>query len=268
MKKNIRIYTLLISIVVFSCKENPRQIPPDREKTITTEIEVPKVKSEELITDFMTWWTYFSNNITLSSDFIGLNEKSQIIDKKIFLEQLVTSKYIPIKLESVNDFERYKLYKLGDSADKSIKSTIGSEARTHLFYYNMIGKPFPKFDIKDLKGNHLTNESTLGKIIVFKTWFINCVACVAEFPELNELVDRYENDDDILFVSLALDSKVELEPFLEKKPFNYRVVADQEDLIKNRLKLSIYPTHIIVDEAGTIKKVVNKASEMISFLNI
>lgn len=41
---------------------------------------------------------------------------------------------------------------------------------------------------------------------------------------------------------------------------------DQEDFISKTLNLRIYPTHIIVDQSGIIRKVSNKASDMISFV--
>jgi peroxiredoxin len=95
---------------------------------------------------------------------------------------------------------------------------------------------------------------------------VNCGACVAEFPELNELVEKYEQRDDIIFVSLALDTDSKLEKFLQKKNFEYEVVPNQNDFIYNTLDLQIFPTHLIVDKNGTVRKVANKASEMIAFL--
>ena len=118
---------------------------------------------------------------------------------------------------------------------------------------------FFKYILKD----YITGS---GNFIVFKTWFINCQACVAEFPELNGLVKKHKTRDDIIFISLALDSKLKLEKFLQKKHFEYGVVSEQRDYIAKTLNLQIYPTHIIVDKDGIIQKVANKASEIISFL--
>ena len=261
MKKHQIITILVLSIFVFSCKEKS-------EKTeLSEQVENldPKINLTELETDFMKWWTYHSNNISLSSNFTGLNEKSDTIEKKQFLEKLITSNYIPVRLNSNEGFETYKLFKLDSSANESIGSTIKSESLTNLKHYKMEGLPFPEFDFTDLNGNLYTNESTKGKTIILKTWFIKCKACVAEFPELNEFVERYKQNNDIIFVSLALDSQSELESFLQKNDFEYKVVSNQKNFIEEKLNLQIYPTHIIVDYNGKIQKVVNKASEMISF---
>lgn len=262
MKRYLIIITLLFSIFLFSCKEKSKK------QQITQKIEKlePKVNLNELETDFMKWWTYYSYNISLSTNFIGLNKKSDTIDKMHFLEELSSGNFIPLKLKSIDIINRYKLYKLDSIGKKNIGSTIKNVSLTSLKHYKMEGSRFPKFDFTDLNGNNYTTESTKGKIIIIKTWYVNCKACVAEFPELNKFVEKYKNNKDVIFISLALDSKSELEEFLKKKMFKYEVVPNQREFIDEKLNLRIYPTHIILDKNGTILKVVNKASEMISFM--
>jgi peroxiredoxin len=260
----ILISFVIFSILLFSCKEKEKT----EKKSISEKVEnlEPKIEFNEIDSDFIKWWTYHSHNISLSSNFTGLNEKSDTIDKKQFLEKLTTGNYIPLKIKSDDKVEIYKLFKLDSNADKSIGSTIKNESLTNLKHFNMEGLPLPEFNFTDLNGNKYTNENTKGKTIILKTWFINCKACVAEFPELNELVENYKQRNDMIFLSLAQDSKAELENFLQKKDFEYQVVPNQKEFIDKKLNLQMYPTHIIVDKNGTIIIVVNKASEMISFL--
>ncbi len=259
MKKYLIIIILHFSIFSLSCKEKQQ---------ITEKVEKlePNVNFNDLKTDFQKWWTYHSYNISLSSNFIGLNEKFDTIDKKYFLEELTSGNFIPLKLKSKGGINQYKLYTLDSLSKESIRSAIRNNSLTNLKHYKMEGMNFPEFDFTDLIGKHYTNESTKGKTLVIKTWFINCQACVAEFPELNELVKNYKDSKDIIFVSLALDSKDELEKFLKKKIFKYEVVPNQRKFIAEKLNLQAYPTHILLNKNGTILKVVNRASEMISFL--
>lgn len=262
MKRLQIIIILFLSILIFSCKEESKE----NQLSEKDENLEPQVNTKELESDFIKWWTYYSNNINLSSKFVGLNEESEEIDKKQFLYQLSSGNFIPLTLEPKDGINLYKLHKLDSLANKGIASTIKSESFTELKHFNMEGTDFPKFDFIDLNDNHYTNENTKGKIIVFKTWFINCQACIAEFPELNELVEKYKNRNDIIFVSIAIDSKLKLEEFLQKKHFEYAVVSNQREYIEQTLNLQNYPTHIIVDNSGKIQKVANKATEIISFL--
>ncbi|PHN05368.1 TlpA family protein disulfide reductase [Flavilitoribacter nigricans] len=262
MNRTILIVALILSAFAFSCKDQPEK------QTTAEKVErfEPAVDPNDLGTEFMEWWTYHSSNIALSQDFIGLNATSDTIGKKLFLEQLSSGDFIPLRLASNSAEETYKLVQLPPSTEESIRSTIKNESLHKLKLFELEGQPFPQFDLTDLKGNHYTSENTRGKTVVFKTWFIHCKACVAEFPELNELVADYGQQDNVIFVSLALDDQDDLKKFLQKREFDYGVVPDQESLIVGDLGLQSYPTHIVVDENGIITKVVNKASEMIAFL--
>lgn len=244
------IITLFLSI---SCSEKKESIPPDTN---------PKT----LETDFREWWDYHSKNIILSSDFIPVNENSKPISKDEFLKNLTSGEYIPLKLISNDSLTRYKLFKLNKDADKGIRGTVKNVSKRAYQYFKMEGTEFPEFSFTDLNGNTYTNENTKGKIIILKCWFISCKPCIAEFPKLNRLVKRFQNSKDILFISLAFDSKEKLETFLEQNPFEYAVIPDQKDFMETGLKINTYPTHFIIDENGVIQKVVTKADEMISVL--
>lgn len=251
------IIVALVLIFAFACKEKADK---------KTEAFEPDVNFNVVKPDFKKWWSYHYYNVSLSAEFTGITEQSDTVTKKQFLDALISGKYIPLKLKAQGGGETYKLSKLDPSADESIGSTIKDEALVVLKHFEMEGKPFPQFDVTDLNNNQYTSENTKGKILVVKTWFIGCTACVAEFPELNELVEKNKSRTDMVFVSLATDAKPELEKFLGKKAFEYEVVPGQKEFILKTLSLDAYPTHIVVDKNGTILKVVNKASEMIAFL--
>ena len=76
-------------------------------------------------------------------------------------------------------------------------------------------------------------------------------------PALNKLVNQYKDRKDILFVSIAFDSKEALSVFLKKKTFIYAVVPDQKAYMDDVLKINMYPTHFIVNKKGIIVKAVN-----------
>jgi len=249
-------------LIAFSCKEKiaKKSLNKNIEK-ITTEINFDK-----LVSNYSQWWTYYNYNIDLESEFTGFDENEKVVSKKDFLEILLSGHYIPLKLDSEKSQNEYQLYKIDESVYKDISNTIKSVAKTNLRYFNMEGKQFQPFDFVDINGINYSSKNTAGKTVIIKTWFINCQACVAEFNELNELVDKYKDDKSIVFISLALDSKTKLKKFLKKRNFKYAVVAGQEDYIYNKLDFQIFPTHIIIDKEGYILKVVNNATKMISFL--
>lgn len=256
-------FTLLILIFVFaSCKE---QIKSKTEDTAVN-LQQPNVDFNSLKVDFDKWWTYHNDNISLSSEFIALNNKSERISKNDFLEKLTTGDYIPLKIVAPDTLLKYKLFKLDSSAQKSIRSTIKSTSAVTYKYFKLEGTNFPEFSFTDLNGKKYNNKNTAGKTLILKCWFINCKPCIAEFPELNQLVEEHDNNKDILFVSLAMDSKADLDKFFIKKTFKYETIPNQKEFMGKTLNVQQYPTHLIIDKNGIIEKVVSKSSDLISYL--
>lgn len=253
---------LAIILCFTSCMENKKP----QTKDTRVNLHKPNVDFNSLQIDFRKWWTYHYNNISLSSEFIALNDRSEIISKKFFLEKLLTGDYIPLKLETSHSVEKLKLFKLDSSADQSIRTTIKSTSTVIYEYFKKEGSNFPEFNFKDLNGKEYKNENTFGKTLIIKCWFINCKPCIAEFPELNELVERHNDREDILFISLAIDSKADLEKFLNRKTFKYETIPNQEEFMNITLDVKQYPTHIVVNKNGIVEKVVSKSSELISYL--
>jgi peroxiredoxin len=218
-----------------------------------------------LTKDFTTWYNYTYYNVRLSEDFIALDMDSIKIDKATFLDKLMTENVVAFKTKILRGQSVYQLFKL-NSNDESIKATNKEMASTEIAHLKMEGIDIPEFNFTDLNGKIYNKSSTKGKIVILKCWFIHCVACVTEFPELNKLVDGNQNRNDILFISLALDSKKDLKTFFETKEFKYATVPGMRDYITNKLKVTAYPTHILIDRNGKIRKVVNRIDDLVPFL--
>jgi peroxiredoxin len=253
MKKYFFQLCIALILTLVSCSGKPDYGPPT-------------VDLNNIEKDFMGWWSYHNKNIVLSSNFIGLDISSNVLCKEDFLKSLISGDFIPLKLRSKEGRTCYKLFKLDQTADKQISGAIKQASTVCYKYFKMEGKDFPKFNFKDLNGVEYSNENTRGKVVVLKCWYTSCVACVAEIPKLNELVDQFQNRKDVVFISLAFNQKGELIQFLSEKPFRYSVVADQKSFMVNELDIKSYPTHIVIGKDGVIQKVVNKADEMIAAL--
>ncbi|MEY8869641.1 TlpA family protein disulfide reductase [Meridianimaribacter flavus] len=262
----MKIKLICIFVLIFlckSCKNKSEKNNDEENKVVDTETVV---NFNEIISDYNTWWSYHYHKINLSSDFIPVDSNSKIIDKSSFLENLTSGNYITIELKTNDSIPKYKLFELPKDIPDPIKTTIKSTSAVTYNYHQMEGLNFPEFNFSDINGNEYKNEQLKGKITVLKTWFIACVPCVKEFPELNNLVDKYSNNENVQFISLATDTKQPLNSFLEKKEFKYTVVPNQKEFIEQKIKSKIYPTHIIVDDKGVIIKVMNRASHMIAYL--
>jgi peroxiredoxin len=242
-------YSLFLVVIFTSCNGQAKLGKPDINPT-----EVQK--------SYLDWRNYQKENIMLSRDFVALDSNSKEITKETFLKVLSEGNYIPIRLESDKDVFYYKLFKIETTSDTSIKASISEVAFNEIQNYKKEGEPFPEFSFKDLNDNLITNENLKGKIVVVKCWYIHCAACVKEFPEVNQLVEKYKNRKDIVFISLAEDSPEQLRPFLVRKPLSYSVVPNMKTYMNLTLQLNAFPTHFIINKEGLIVKVLSDSKSL------
>ncbi len=253
---------LILSLFFINCKEENKKTSQISKKG---KLEIKPISKnsnyENISTSFITWWTYYNNEIDLSTNFLAYDYNSNKISKKEFLNLLTEGKFIPVKLENKNNFS-YKLLKCDNI---EILKTINQESQKELEYFNREGELFPEFNFITLKNKNISSKSLKGNKTIIKTWFINCAACVKEFPELNSLVENSKSKN-YTFISFAFDEAEKLQSFLKTKPLNYNNISVDKKFIEDKLKLNQYPTHIVIDENGKIEKIFNNSTRLISYL--
>lgn len=221
----------------------------------------PVMPPENILNGINSLWDYHNKYLKLSEEYISLDTNLKPIAKKDFLNQVITGKYLPLRLIS-DDTAYYQLYSIGKPKDDNIPTllyTIGTFAyKNYLLEQQML----PSFNFTDLEGNKYTAENTIGKIVVFKCWFIHCKTCIEEMPLLNKMKENYKQRNDIIFASLAMDKTDDLKKFLATKRFNWATIPDQKDYLRKTLDIIAFPTYIIVNKKGVISKVVQGYSEL------
>ncbi len=135
-----------------------------------------------------------------------------------------------------------------------------------------VGSSAPPFSVTDVDGNKYSLSELEGKVIVLNFWFIGCPPCIREIPELNNLVQKYEQEE-VIFLALARDSKSKLKKFLDTKTFEYNIVP-RSGWMTNVFNTHGFPTNIIIDtksqivfhEAAYDPERVNQMDEIIASL--
>lgn len=113
-----------------------------------------------------------------------------------------------------------------------------------------VGTKFPieKYvndDSKNFKSDYLEGKPTL-----INFWFTRCPPCIEELPILNKLKEKY--GDKVNFVSITFDSQKAVDKFLKKHEFKFKHILNSKKQI-SELKISGYPTSLILDKNGIIK---------------
>jgi thiol-disulfide isomerase/thioredoxin len=111
-----------------------------------------------------------------------------------------------------------------------------------------VGKKFPEFKMTDINGKKWSSKELKDKIVVMNFWFVECPPCIAEMPSLNKLVEKYRNNDKVIFLSVANTDKEKLKKFLSKKEFKYHHIAREQS--KDYLSdwgINGYPQNMVVN---------------------
>ena len=113
----------------------------------------------------------------------------------------------------------------------------------------------PAFSLTSLEGEKFELAALRGKVVVLNFWFTGCAPCVAEFNQLNGLVDKFKKKG-VVFIAPTLDNVTTLKPFLKEHRFKYHVVPSAGGLIISTYSDGsgdvVFPTHIVIDKEGKI----------------
>lgn len=204
--------------------------------------------------------------INLDLDYQYFDEKYDSISKVIFLDSLLTGSYLPLLGKGNSKNDNIVLYKFSAEKNEEISNVIKSIAYYAKSNFIKEGKTVPQFAGYSLDSIYVDLNEKKDRYLVLKCWFINCTQCIAEFPVLNELVKKYKSNKNLEFISLAFESPKELRIFLNKNNLLYQVLPNMKMFLTDNLKISVYPSHLIIRN-GIIIKVFSTAQGVANFLS-
>lgn len=116
------------------------------------------------------------------------------------------------------------------------------------------------FAARAMDGSTVDTTALRGKIVVLNLWFVDCPNCVDEIKLLNDLVDEYKANTDVVFLAPAASPRADLDKFLVKYPFKYHIIPNASLLIlskfgtpnKNGEIMMTFPMHYVLDREGKV----------------
>jgi peroxiredoxin len=206
-------------------------------------------------------WIVDNQNEEYDPDILFVDANWHIISQKESNVFRSSGDYGIVLLTGKNNKHATKLKLLSKKEKEGIPKDLLNAAiirskESVLFKY--FNTECPDFSFTDLKGNVITKASLKGKIAVLNFWFLNCKGCRYEIPDLNDLVDQYKGNEDVVFVAPSTDSQEKLISYFHKQEFKYTknkfnyIVAtiNYFKTIDSGPLFSAYPTHIIVNKEG------------------
>ena len=112
----------------------------------------------------------------------------------------------------------------------------------------------PDFTLRDRRGKAVKLSRYRGKVVVLNFWTITCGPCVEEMPTLEELQQIVEKEDDIVLLTVTVDSDWNAVRRLFPRGTKMPILFDPErSVVKDKYGTELFPETWIIDREGVIR---------------
>ena len=117
----------------------------------------------------------------------------------------------------------------------------------------------PDFSLKNLLGETITLSQLKNKVVVLDFWATWCGPCKASFPIMQQLVNKYKDDKEVVF--LFIDTWEGAEPqknqeavtkYITDNKYSFNVLFDVKNKTAKDYKVDGIPKKIILDKNGNL----------------
>ncbi|WP_396170835.1 peroxiredoxin family protein [Flavobacterium sp.] len=119
------------------------------------------------------------------------------------------------------------------------------------FRNKLEGTIINELNLEDINGFKFNLVNLKGKVIVLNFWFTQCKPCVAEFPELNELKEKYKSQP-VEFFAVTFNNKETIDKFLLNHKLDFTIIPNGKLLIE-KFKIPHYPYNILINKNGEVE---------------
>lgn len=124
--------------------------------------------------------------------------------------------------------------------------------------------PAYDFTLTDQYGNTHTLSDYKGKVVFLNFWASWCKPCKKEMPDIEELYQKYNlNQDDVVFLGVANpkseeypnnsdEEKEEILSFLEENGYTFPTVFDETGEILMNYYITAFPTTYMINKEGNV----------------
>ncbi|MES2830070.1 MAG: TlpA disulfide reductase family protein [Bacteroidota bacterium] len=110
----------------------------------------------------------------------------------------------------------------------------------------------PDASFTDVKGATILLSQLKGKVVFINFWATWCPPCIAEMPSINTLYSKYKDNQNVVFIMVDVDGKMEASTaFMQKREFKLPVYISASETPQEYFSGSM-PTTVILDKSGNI----------------
>ncbi len=164
------------------------------------------------------------------------------------MREMLKTQFIKRK-KSAEGFDQYLA-----ALEKEAHAKMMTELATQI-----LNKPAPQFSLTDLDGKKVNIADYKGKVVILDFWATWCGPCIASFPGMKKMQEKYQQNPDVKFLFVNTwqteDNKEKnARDFVTKSNYDiFHVLMDKEDKVVKDFEVSGIPTKFIIGKDGLIK---------------
>ena len=115
----------------------------------------------------------------------------------------------------------------------------------------------PQFTLPNIHAGQpaISLSDLRGKTVYVDFWASWCAPCLRSMPLINELYNKYQ-DQDFEVIAINVDDPIEDgQEFLLDTPLDYLIAADTDNTVLNEFGVTRMPTSFLIDKDGVVRMV-------------
>jgi thiol-disulfide isomerase/thioredoxin len=193
--------------------------------------------------------------LTVASEFIDAK------DLKKEMEELIKR-----GMSTAEVVSRLKvIYTKEIGSEKGFENYVASFSKDHVtekmeaLRKTMLNEAAPAFRLKDLKGKEVSLKDLKGKTVVLDFWATWCGPCIASFPAMQIMVNRYKDNPNMQFLFIDTwergeNPQKDVANFIEKNKYDdFQVLLDSKSEIVEQYKIKGIPAKFVIDKNGVLR---------------